>query len=376
MKNKTIVFLHPHFLKPGGASKVVLEQANRLGKKGFKCVVITTCFDAEIIKNYPSVKIIGLSNLSTGSLKFWLTYPKFFSKLETELKSIPDKIVYCHSLAIYWGYFFKLRHPSTTLVYYLHDLGLPYTDLTIENQSLPGGQKLSMSIISPILKLLNKSIFEKSDYVVANSMATAEYLKSAYKINCDLICNPGVDTIGFRPGKTKQSYLYTLGRLEKSKNISTIINAMAGVKNVNLKIIGEGVEKTNLMNLAKQLNLETRIQFLGQKIPKQVNNIAGQAALGLFFGPYETFGIAAAECVCSGTPILGINQGGIGEIIGNHGFGIAIENDPMTITKTINALLYDKVKLQKMTAKAVQSGKELFNWDKQISKLEGFFSKI
>ncbi len=380
--NKTIVFLHPHFLKPAGASKVVLEQTSRLISEGKKCIVVTTRVNPDVTKPYPKVKIIELSNLTTGNLLFWFTFPIFFYKLNKTLHNIDSDIIYCHSLAIYWGYFYKKINRNIKLIYYLHDLGLPYTDLKIEIKSLKYFQKIFLSIISPLLKTLNKNIFSAADFIIANSKTSAKYLLKTYYRKADEIVFPGVDINVFKSNGIKKDYVFTVGRLEKSKSIDKIIKGFSlfiqnnpGTK-IKLYIIGEGVEKNNLLHIVDDEMIKDKVFFLGRKNSKEVSEIASQALLGIFLGSYETFGIAATESLACGTPVIGINTGGISEIVGEKSAGMLVDGTPKSVCDALTKMLNPKFKLEKISNNAANYASKNLSLNKQISKLNSFFNNI
>lgn len=58
-----------------------------------------------------------------------------------------------------------------------------------------------------------------------------------------------------------------IGRLTKQKNQKILIKSFKDIskkyKNLNLLILGDGEKQTELINLAKDLNIEKKIQFLG-----------------------------------------------------------------------------------------------------------------
>jgi len=380
--NKPIVFLHPHFLKPGGASKVVLEQASGLISKGIDCVIVTTKINPEVTDPYKNLKIIQLSDLTTGNLFFWLTFPIFFFKLIRTINHINPKIIYCHSLAIYWGYFYKKTDHKIKLVYYLHDLGLPYTDLKVEIKSLNWFQKNFVGVISPILKTLNKNIFALADYIVANSKTSADYLFKIYKRKVDAIVWPGVDTNIFKPSKIKKDYVFTVGRLEKSKNIDKIIRGFSLYRQNNPKsktkllIVGEGVERNNLLKLTSEEKIEKYVDFLGRKDSKDISKIASQAKLGIFLGAYETFGIAVAESLACGTPVIGINVNGVKEIVSDKMVGKLVDGSSNSVFYALTNMLSQSKILYKMSFNAVTFAKQKLSWSIQIEKLYNFFVSI
>ena len=345
--NKTVVFLHPHFLKLGGASKVVLEQKSRLDKKGIKCELI-------------------YSEVSTGSFRFWLTFPYFFFKLLIKLNTIPNKIIYCHSIAIYWGYLYKLLYPKTVMIIYFHDLGFPYFDSEQELNSLGLLPRTLIKLMKPLFFWINRNVITQADYLIANSNVSAKFILDKYNRREDLVCTPGVDLKVFKPLGKKQNYVVTVGRLEKIKNIDTTINGFIKYLNNSkskfvLKIAGVGREKYPYHN---------QVEFLGNKSPAELAKLYSEARLGIFMSPFESFGLTAIECLACGTPIIGVNQNGIGEIVKNFNSKYLVDNSPIVLAqKIVQVINIDNSKQARQAAR-------IYSWDNQVDKLALWFKSL
>lgn len=86
--------------------------------------------------------------------------------------------------------------------------------------------------------------------------------------------------------------------------------------NVCLLIVGEGGERKNLEQLAKDLKIEEKVLFVGHK--KQVSYYQKIMDVCVFPSITETFGLAALECLHKGKPTICLNDGGgICEVIGD-----------------------------------------------------------
>lgn len=381
LQNK-IFILHPHFMNYGGASKVVLELGNRLNNQGLDVKIITTTINPEIIKDYADLEFISLSNISTGNLFFWIMSPLFYLKLSRLLKKQAAKIIFAHSLAIYWGAACKFLNKKLITVNYFHDLGMPYTDSNIEIKGLPFFSRITAFATLPIFKYLNRKIINKSDYLVSNSQTSADFIEKKYSRKVRLIACPGVDIDIFKPSTVKEEYIYTLGRLEKIKNIDLIIKAFAlyckNFENQKLQlfIIGAGIEKNNLANLTKTLNIEKRVIFIGNCNQEKVSSIASRAKAGIFLCPNESFGLAAVESMACGTPVIGVNHGGIAETVINEQTGLLSDLNENEIANKLNDLLSDKEKLEKLSKNAINHVKDNYAWNKSIELLQNFFIKI
>lgn len=377
---KPIIFLHPHLLKPSGASKVVLELSSRLAKLGQDTIIVTTKINPTVIDGYQDVKFVSLDFPTTGNIFFWLFFPLFLLKLKATIDKFPDSPLFCHSLAIYWGSAIKHCNRSRKVIYYIHDLGLPYTDSEAEISGLPVVAKYMLLLSRPILKLLNKKVVLNADYIIANSDTSASFFEKLYKRKIDQIIRPGVDTAIFKPSNKKESYLYTVGRLEKLKNIDLMIKSFALFHKRNnlfrFKIIGEGTELMNLILLAKKLGVDSSVDFVGRLGTKDVAALASRAMAGIFLCVNESFGIGAVESLSCGTPVVGVDQGGISEIISNSKIGFKSPLKPEMIAQILNLLVKDQHLLSEMSIDARNYSINNFSWNLSANKLSHYFKTI
>ena len=379
---KKITILHPHFLKHGGASKVVLELSSRLINQGMSIEIITTRTNPDVIKNYPNLNFICLSNLTTGNLFFWILFPLFYLRLSKTLKKNDAKIIFNHSLAIYWGAAYKIFHKETIIVNYFHDLGMPYTDSNTEIRGLPFVPRIIASATLPFFKYLNYKIIKKTDYLVSNSKTSANFIKKKYGRKVDLIVCPGVDVNIFKPSSSKKSYIYTLGRLDKIKNTDLIIKSFALYckkyqdKKLKLNIMGDGIEKNNLIKLSETLNIKNKVIFIGRCNQEKVALIASRAKIGIFLCPNESFGLAAVESMACGTPVIGINTGGISETVMDGKTGALITDNENMIAEKIHQLLQNQELLSEYSLTAVKHVKNSFDWNIEARKLSIFLKNL
>jgi N-acetylgalactosamine-N,N'-diacetylbacillosaminyl-diphospho-undecaprenol 4-alpha-N-acetylgalactosaminyltransferase len=103
--------------------------------------------------------------------------------------------------------------------------------------------------------------------------------------------------------RDQQKIFVTIGRMDKLKNISTIINSFrdASKKNI-LLVIGDGPEKPALKKLITQNNLQNQIFLLGQK--KNVYKYLNIADYFIFSSRAEGFPNVLIEAIVCNLPII------------------------------------------------------------------------
>jgi len=196
---------------------------------------------------------------------------------------------------------------------------------------------------------------------------------------------PGVDLgkvdIALRNFEKKFKHDFIIGticRLEPEKGIEYLLQAvkiaLPLIPNLSLQIVGDGQIKHNLEWLAKKLEIEGQIQFVGF----QKSTERWYPLFDLFVLPSalrESFGISLVEALSFQVPVLASRIGGVKEVIeeGKTGF-LANPRDAQDLAEKI-IYIYKNYQLAKETAQAGrQKVEERFSLDKMIKDFYSLFS--
>ncbi len=118
--------------------------------------------------------------------------------------------------------------------------------------------------------------------------------------------------------------------LTKKKKVDLLIKAFAKAfrnnATVKLKIGGYGEEKASLVELAKTLNVEEQVVFLGQLTREQVKEEISSADAFVLSSEYETFGVVLIEALALGKPVVATKCGGPESIVTPE-VGYLVENN-------------------------------------------------
>jgi glycosyltransferase involved in cell wall biosynthesis len=122
--------------------------------------------------------------------------------------------------------------------------------------------------------------------------------------------------------QTRSPYVVYLGRLSPEKGIDTIIRAMSGVPDLELKIAGDGPQDGEIRALSQKLGL-TRITFLGKVSGKNKWDLLRNATAAVVPSVwFENFPITILESMAVGTPVVASDIGGLPYIIRNSFNGL------------------------------------------------------
>lgn len=115
--------------------------------------------------------------------------------------------------------------------------------------------------------------------------------------------------------------LCTVGRLDAVKNQTLLIEAFADVaasasgNDLKLKIIGDGPERAKLESLARELNLESKIDFMGYR--EDIREQLLTSDIFILTSHYEAMPMTILEAMALKIPVVTTDVGGIRHFIGD-----------------------------------------------------------
>jgi len=96
----------------------------------------------------------------------------------------------------------------------------------------------------------------------------------------------------------------TVGRLKEQKNYPFLLRAVAGAPGVTLAIAGEGYLRPELEQLCLDLDIGTRVKFLGELGKNSLRDLLGAADAFVLASLFEGQSNAVLEAMHQGLPIL------------------------------------------------------------------------
>ena len=149
-----------------------------------------------------------------------------------------------------------------------------------------------------------------------------------------------VENFYISKNKNNTFTFFSLAFLEGEKGMDVLIKSFSKYfKNSNAKLLigGEGSQKEYLIKLAKELNINSQIEFLGALSREEVSKYMSFCDAFVLASKYETFGVVYIEALASGKPIIGTFNGGAEDIITSNNGLIVKTND---IDELGNAMIY------------------------------------
>lgn len=114
-------------------------------------------------------------------------------------------------------------------------------------------------------------------------------------------------------------HLVTVARLAAIKRIDFIIEVVASLVedkyDVDLLVCGDGEQRKNLEDLAKQLNISDRVIFLGLLNRKQLAEALDRSEVFLFASESEAMSLVVLESLYMGTPVVSTDVGDLEDVV-------------------------------------------------------------
>ncbi len=143
---------------------------------------------------------------------------------------------------------------------------------------------------------------------LANSSAVADRIRRHYGREA-AVCHPPVDVAFFTPsGEPRRDFLLAVGALVPYKRFELSIEA-AGLLSRPLVLVGRGPEEKRLRARAT-----STVEMLSEVPREKLRELYRTCAFFIQPGE-EDFGIAAAEAVACGAPVVALSRGGVRDIV-------------------------------------------------------------
>jgi glycosyltransferase involved in cell wall biosynthesis len=160
-----------------------------------------------------------------------------------------------------------------------------------------------------------------------------------------------------------------LGRLHPKKNIELCIRAAASLSNVRLIIAGDGPPQYTaaLKRLAEASGAARRVDFLGFIQQTQKQSFFDAIDGLLLVSEFECFGMAAAEALAAGVPIIVSHTTGVAEVVERYDCGLVAERSVPAVANAMLQLLSQA--RTPMIARASQAARIEYSYGAHAEKL-------
>ena len=247
-------------------------------------------------------------------------------------------------------------------------------------------------ILNPLLflKTLNnyllRSTASKASRIITFSNFSKQLVLNGLGKNCEEkveVVSPGIDATWFDIKRTKNfsHELGLWGRMEEQKGITELLYALKKVStripDVMLHLIGEGNMTEIYKKQAKQLGILDRIIFHGWMGMNEIQKLSTKLAIGVFPSRVESFGLAMAEAMGAGLPIIATRVGALPEFIKDGVTGTLVpQEDSSFLCLAILNVFEHPERTDEIAAVGREQVKKKFSWDTAAKRMTEIYQSV
>lgn len=182
-----------------------------------------------------------------------------------------------------------------------------------------------------------------------------------------------------RARETRGRNVLFVGRITPQKGLAYLVRAFAALSGpTRLIVAGDGYGLSAMQELARRLELESRIDFLGRVSQEEVGELYRRAAVLAVPSVWpEAWGMVGPEAMAHGMPVVAFAVGGIPEWLahGETGYLVA-PKDITALAARLQALLDDVDLGRRLGAEGRRVALDRFTMDRHVDQLMSVFEQI
>ncbi|MGF7041362.1 glycosyltransferase [Mucilaginibacter lappiensis] len=365
LQQKPQVFFVIPSLKGGGAERVLIALANHFNQLNCTAVIIALNHGEPAYTIDEGVKVIYMLERRHSTLLHRIYYMlfTFFKLLNLLLREKPIcALSFITSANIWTGIACSITQ----------------TPFIVSERTSP---KRSVNQLSYLIKRLTALLYKRAAAVVVGAKGVEDCLRENKEFkNLNNVYKITNSVPSFNPVSPRRvhhrKFILGVGRLEYVKGFDLLITAFNNAKlhDVDLLIVGDGQERTNLLWQSYNGELKDRVIFTGAQTNLQ--DYYSQAELFVLPSRNEGYPNALVEAMSFGCPCIAVDcEFGPSEIIINEQNGLLVETGNIyaisnAITRLINdPLLKDSLGKQAMRINDTNNAQQIFKqWENLILK--------
>ena len=331
-----VVFLLPRTFYPFSIKRIKVLKIKKFNLEGFPVFI------------FPYLSFQKLRNLHA-----LLCYTLFLFNRKAIKKLIRDEeIDIIHAEFIF---------PDGLLAYLLKKkMGIPYL-VTTHNESRYFNRLISRKLSTKILK--------NADKVTPLNYYQKE-LYERYGIKSPLVVAHGIDEVFINKKPVEHNSdnvkLITIAALIKLKNIDKILHALGKLKDkydFTYTVIGSGPEKEFLLHLAKEYQINERVEFIDRVPYDEIPEMLSRHEIFVMPSYFESFGRVFFEAMAVGLPIICAKNTGVHKYFTEMKEGVSVDHTNIDeLTEKLELLISDKKLRNKMSENAARFAGN-FSWN-------------
>ncbi len=366
-KKQTLLVVAPYFPPhSGGLERYAKTIVKKLSKNiDWNIVVLTTGDkDKDEIEKHSGYVVHRLSvSFVVSNTPFSFDW---FFRVHKLLKKISPDIINIHTPVPGLGDIVALLAPRRTPIVVTYHTG------TMKK----GYAGVANAIIWLYEKIPLKYLLHRVNHIVCVSKFVSSSFLSKYKYKSSII-TPAVDTALFTPDPYVEKsgkvllFVASLNKGDEYKGLSVLLSALQEIikekKDIVLRVVGDGDMRSEYEEIVKNKGLSENVTFVGAVYGEELANEYRKADVFVLPTEKESFGMAVAEAMASGLPVVSTNVGGVPDVVKNGETGYLVgAGNIRALSEKVLELLNDSEKRINFGLKAQAKIKRKFTWNDRV----------
>jgi len=243
-------------------------------------------------------------------------------------------------------------------------------------------RKYLYPILSRAYGFYEKIAWNKLTLIMCNSQNVKQRIQNGNLTKQPInIIYPAVDTKKYTPKKQKQKMFFVAGRICPYKRQHLAVQAFKEFKKdkrfKDFRLVIAGNTRPEHQSYLKDLTNSTycepheksyKIKITENPTDQEMIKLYQNAKAMIFTAQAEDFGMVPCESMATGTPVIGVNEGGVRESVVDGKTGYLVETNPKAIAQAMKKIATQKG--NPFYGACIKRVEEKFTWKKFIDNFD------
>ncbi|HVZ12821.1 MAG TPA: glycosyltransferase [Patescibacteria group bacterium] len=356
-----------------GVVTSVLESVRELERRGHTVTIVAPKFPGYTDRNKNVIRLTSFKINTLPEIRLALNLP---DRGMRKIMSMDFDIIHGHAggpvTLIGWE---LARVKKIPMIMTYHTMWSRYTHYFMR------GKVIKPKMMEQVTKIFSNRI----DHIVAPTRRVERDLKS-YGVKRPISVIPsGIDVESFRSAphgflrklikNDKDPIVLFVGRLGREKSVDHLISSFRHVileiPSARLVIVGDGVDRKKLEQMAKKLKVDKSVIFAGKINNFKMHLVYKDASVFAFASRTETQGLVVWEALASGVPVVAVDDPAY-ECVKDGVNGYLVKGGVSDFANKITSILKDSELHEKMSIAASESV-EKYSVTETVNSLENIY---
>lgn len=309
----------------------------------------------------------AVGGISLNAAGKWSYLTKIW-KLKSLLRELNPDILHTHYASSYGLLASFVKHPRKILSVWGNDvIVFPYSN--------------------SLFKAMVRRSLQKTHYITATSQFLVQSVK---RLNSNIekisVIPFGIDPARFDYHQRIPTSKIKIGiakSLRPKYGVDVLIRAFCLLskhyRDIELLIAGRGEFESKYKQLAKDLQLDERVKFLGfidhDRLPEFLYELDIFAMPSVSDG--ESFGVAAVEASSTGLPVVATRVGGVPEVVMDNKTGFLVERENVKeLADALEKLILDPGLRDKMGRAGRAFVEDNYRWESNLKTMSDLYAEV